>query len=606
MVDNCETEVYGGNLRTYDEYFDGVFFENDLDNEMNEHENGVDEITSIEIVENEFFVNEENHVEDLTLCTSHNTQVEFSYPEQDVQDSTLLATVGDAEGNVTYSFNDLSNFFVGQEFESKDEFQTELFKICLNASFEIDVRKSNKKIYDVRRVTPSCSWKIRASQIENSSRFSVRVYHNTHICDLSYRRKMHRQASSDFVAKILVENFKGQLSLPEPKTIITMMQNKGVEISYFKAWKGRQLALDKLLGSLEESYRIMPSYLYMIEQVNRGSKTDLVTDSTAQDGDSHQFPIAWAIVDSENDDSWTWFLQKLKEFINDDPNLVIISDRYISIINAVRTVYEHASHVHCSWHLSQNLKRVSGGKERYPNIASYLEMHSSPDKWSRAYSPGARYNIMMTNGVESINAKLNTEREMPIVALLDAIHKLTSKWFNKHRNAAGSATTTLTPSTEAILRANFTLSQRLKASQLNAFEYQVYGDGKDEVVNLTDRSCSCRVFQIDKIPCAHAIAAIYGEKLDLYDFCSPYYSSQMWTLAYADTIYPVPIANEWNIPDHIKYNVLLPDVKRKRGTAQKERIPSIGEFGRKRTKKCGVCHESGHCGKKCPKRQTDV
>ncbi|XP_075486260.1 uncharacterized protein LOC142525860 [Primulina tabacum] len=234
------------------------------------------------------------------------------------------------------------------------------------------------------------------------------------------------------------------------------MQNKCVEISYFKAWRGRQLALDKLLGSPEDSYRIMPSYLYMIEQVNKGSKTDLVTRfnrgcllvATAQDGDFHQFHIAWTIVDSENDDSWTWFLLKLKEFINDDPNLIIISDKHISIINVVRTVYEHASHVHCSWHLSQNLKRVYGGKggidlfmktayaykvsefdelygclkERYPNIASYLEMHSSPDKWSRAYSPGARYNIMKTNGVESINAKLKTEREMPIVALLDAIH----------------------------------------------------------------------------------------------------------------------------------------------------------------------------------------
>ncbi|XP_075489581.1 uncharacterized protein LOC142528418 [Primulina tabacum] len=216
---------------------------------------------------------------------------------------------------------------------------------------------------------------------------------------------MHPQATSDFVAKILVENFKGQLSLPEQKTIIKMMQNKGVEIRYFKAWRGRQLALDKLLGSPEESYRIMPSYFHMIEQVNRGSKTDLVRDSTgrfkymflayrtcsdgfrrmrkvisvdgtflkckyrgcllvatAQDGDFHQFPIAWAIDDSENDDSWTCFLQKLKEFINDDPNFVIISDRHISINNVVRSVYEHASHVHCSWHLSQNLKRVSGGK----------------------------------------------------------------------------------------------------------------------------------------------------------------------------------------------------------------------------------------------------
>ncbi|XP_073121198.1 uncharacterized protein [Henckelia pumila] len=314
-----------------------------------------------------------------------------------------------------------------------------------------------------------------------------------------------------------------------------MMQNKGVEISYFKAWRGRQVALDKLLESPEESYRILPSYLHMVKQVNKYSITDLVTDSTgrfkymflaygacidgfrrmrkvisvdgtflkckyrgcllvatAQDGDFHQYPIAWAIVDSENDDSWAWFLQKLKEFIHDDPDLVIIFDRHISIINVFRTVYEHASHVHCSWHISQNLKRMSGGKDgidlfmrtayayklskfeelyrclrkRYPNIASYLEMHSSPDKWSKAHSPGARYNIMTTNGVESINAILKKERELLVVALLDAIHKLTSKWFNKHRNAA----------------------------------------------------------------------AIYFAKLDLYDFCLPCYSSQIWALAYAGNV----------------------------------------------------------------------
>ncbi|XP_073119754.1 uncharacterized protein [Henckelia pumila] len=681
-VADYETEVYGGDNRTYDEYFDGVFFENELENGMNEHEVLVDETTEIDNVVTkivEHVVNEENHVE-LTLCSPRNTQVASSYREDNHVDECALYTtqdtqVQDVEGNATYSFNDLSNFFVGQEFESKDEFQTELFKICLNASFAVDVRKSNKKFYDVRCVTPSCKWKIRASQIQNSSRFSIRVYRNIHTCDLSYRRKMHRQATSDFVAKILVENFKGQLSLPEPKIIITMMQNKGVEFSYFKAWRGRQVALDKLLGSPEESYRIMPSYLHMIERVNKDSKTDLVTDSTgrfkymflaygacidgfrrmrkvisvdgtflkckyrgcllvatAQDGDFHQYPISWGIVDSENDDSWTWFLQKLKEFINDDPELVIISDRHISIINDVRTVYGHASHVHCSWHLSQNLKRVSGGKggvdlfmkttyaykvsefdefyiclkERYPNIASYLEMHSSPDKWSRAHSPGARYNIMTTNGVESINATLKNKREMPVVALLDAIHKLTSKWFNKHRKAASSATMTLTPSTEAILRANFTVSQRLKASQLNAFEYQVFGDGKNEVVNLSDKSCSCRVFQVDKLPYAHAIAAIYFAKLDLYDFCSPYYLSQMWALAYAGTIYLVPISSEWNIPNDLRYDVVPPDVKRKHGRSQKERIPSIGEFGRKRSKKCGVCHESGHYRKKCPQRQTDM
>lgn len=50
-----------------------------------------------------------------------------------MQDSTLLAIVGDCEGNETYSFNDSSNLLIGQECESNNEFQMELIKICLNA-----------------------------------------------------------------------------------------------------------------------------------------------------------------------------------------------------------------------------------------------------------------------------------------------------------------------------------------------------------------------------------------------------------------------------------------------------------------------------------------
>ena len=46
--------------------------------------------------------------------------------------------------------------------------------------------------------------------------------------------------------------------------------------------------------------------------------------ATAQDGNRHCYPIAWAVVDSENDASWTWFLTKLQEIIPDNDDLVFI------------------------------------------------------------------------------------------------------------------------------------------------------------------------------------------------------------------------------------------------------------------------------------------
>ncbi|KZV45441.1 hypothetical protein F511_40351 [Dorcoceras hygrometricum] len=52
----------------------------------------------------------------------------------------------------------------------------------------------------------------------------------------------------------------------------------------------------------------------------------------------------------------------------------------------------------------------------------------------------------------------------------------------------------------------------------------------------------------------------------------------LWSLAYADPIYPVPDHNEW--PRHDTF-VLPPVVKRRRGRKKLNRLPSIGEFSRR-------------------------
>ena len=66
--------------------------------------------------------------------------------------------------------------------------------------------------------------------------------------------------------------------------------------------------------------------------------------ATTQDGNRQCYPIAWGIVDSDNEDACTWFLSKLKEVIGDSDELVFISDWDLSIKNVIFTVYEKANH----------------------------------------------------------------------------------------------------------------------------------------------------------------------------------------------------------------------------------------------------------------------
>ena len=45
------------------------------------------------------------------------------------------------------------------------------------------------------------------------------------------------------------------------------------------------------------------------------------------DGNGKNLPLAWAIVESENKDSWTWFFSHLKTAIPEVLGMTMISDR---------------------------------------------------------------------------------------------------------------------------------------------------------------------------------------------------------------------------------------------------------------------------------------
>ncbi|XP_073153187.1 uncharacterized protein [Henckelia pumila] len=149
------------------------------------------------------------------------------------------------------------------------------------------------------------------------------------------------------------------------------MRNQGVQVSYFKARRGKELALNTMMGDSIENFRKFPSFFKMVEKVTVGSFMDLEVDeekrfkymflaygacitvykfmrkvvcidgtflkgkydgvllvAIAQDGNHHQFPIAWGVVDKESSESWSSFLRRLKIIVEDDDELVIISDRH--------------------------------------------------------------------------------------------------------------------------------------------------------------------------------------------------------------------------------------------------------------------------------------
>ncbi|KAK2634198.1 hypothetical protein Ddye_028990 [Dipteronia dyeriana] len=108
-------------------------------------------------------------------------------------------------------------------------------------------------------------------------------------------------------------------------------------------------------------------------------------------------------------------------------------------------------------------------------------------------------------------------------------------------------------------------------------EYEVKCGGKDGLVNLLDRTCSCREFQIDLLSCAYALATLRACKTPFIDFCSHYYTKSSLVEAYAGVIRPVGHISDWEIPDKISSVVVHPtEWLSQAGRPYKIRKPSIG------------------------------
>ncbi|KAM3324390.1 hypothetical protein P3S67_005542 [Capsicum chacoense] len=55
------------------------------------------------------------------------------------------------------------------------------------------------------------------------------------------------------------------------------------------------------------------------------------------------------------------------------------------------------------------------------------------ERWSRAFCPANRYNIMTSNITESVNSLFGDEREFPIKAMFEKISEKYSDFFNERR-----------------------------------------------------------------------------------------------------------------------------------------------------------------------------
>ncbi|XP_022883132.1 uncharacterized protein LOC111399876 [Olea europaea var. sylvestris] len=166
---------------------------------------------------------------------------------------------------------------------------------------------------------------------------------------------------------------------------------------------------------------------------------------------------------------------------------------------------------------------------------------------------------MTSNIVESVNAVTKAAKNYPIVSLLESLRQTVQIWFCKHRDEAHGPLTMLTSKFENNLRKMSSELRNLRVSASNQTIFSVISNDRSTfVVDIEERTCTCRMMQVDRMPCPHALAVIEHTKRDPYAYCSYYYTKDAFLKAYEHSVYPIGNPDEWTVPNEVQNQIVLP------------------------------------------------
>ncbi|XP_052297335.1 uncharacterized protein LOC127902458 [Citrus sinensis] len=420
---------------------------------------------------------------------------------------------------------DSDDISVGKLFAEKNEFILQLRKVAFRDKFDFKIARSTTTRFEAHCCSESCKWPIRATRCSNEQNvpWVVKRIDNVHTCHNEVLVDGRHQVRSRVVGHIIAEKYIQDKRIYTPNDIrADMQQEYGVQLTYQQAYRARGVGLEIVRGNPAELYNLLPKYSHVLTTANEGTVTHLEQDgddgthlnglyrgsmfvATCLDGNNQLYPLAIGIMDSENNDAWEWFMMKLHGVIGDRPELVIISDRCTAIRRAVLKVFHNASHGVCFYHVKakayghEEFKRqLEGLWMIHSGAADYLENNVGTCNWARSQFEGRR------------------------------------------KIVAESMTTRLTTWADEIVTERRTIAERMIVRPVSPHRFQVVGGGlKEGLVDLQKRICSCRVFQLDQLVCAHAIAACLTHRVDFINLCSDFYTTESLAMAYAQPVEPV-------------------------------------------------------------------
>ncbi|KAM0861761.1 hypothetical protein ACQ4PT_045688 [Festuca glaucescens] len=516
---------------------------------------------------------------------------------------------------------------------------------------------------------------LRAAIQDRHEAFVVKKYVGKHDCERDW---VVNQFTAKYLASHYLEKFRADDKMSLKNFAMIIQKDFNMSASRSKLERARRFALTQINGDELAQYNLLWDFVAEIRRSNPGStmfvnakaglfencymsldacKRGLLVGcrpvigidgchmknifggvmlaAVGVDPNDCIFPIALAIVEVEDTNSWKWFLSTLKEdlAIENTRPWTIISDRQKGLINAVNALWPDAAHRFCVRHLHQNFAKHWRGdifKNKLWQIAratrevdwkqymdemkaldqdayEYLE-GIDPRQWCKAFFDDLpKCDLLLNNICEVFNKYILDAREMPVVTCLKKIMNQLMIRFVSKRKETEDMCGTICPKIRKKLDKNIDFAVNYGASPAVEQLFKVEGLCGEYEVNIQKLECTCRAWQLSGIPCRHACAVFRHERIKPESVVHKCYSIDAFKAAYGQIIMPCSDPKVWPKmngpamrPPKFDKQVGRPSKKRRRSALEEEvgtRMSRHGIVGH-----CSICNSIEHNKRKCPRR----
>ena len=191
--------------------------------------------------------------------------------------------------------------------------------------------------------------------------------------------------------------------------------------------------------------------------------------------------------------------------------------------------------------------------------------------------------MVLNNLYEIFNSKLIEGRDKPVISCLEYIREYMMKRICNVIKVQQKCVGPLTPIATKLLETNTTNASQYITRWNGSDKYEVQGPWQDQhVVDMGQRVCSCRKWELTGIPCRHVIAVLF-DKADnresvgeVYTYVHRVHWIETWKAAYANKVEPIKGRSMWPASD-CPVKIRPPPHRNQPGRPKRKRQQSMNE-----------------------------